>query len=83
MGSTTETRKKATTKASRLTNEITESVNEHLVKFELIKESTTKVLSELKPLEAQWNKNTKMWEEMIKKINNFDQENYKNLIINA
>ena len=43
---------KAATKESRLTKEITESVYEHLLKVELIKESTSEVLSEIKLLEA-------------------------------
>ena len=49
---------KETSKAANFTNEIIESVNGQLLKAELIKEATSKVLPELKPLEAHWKEST-------------------------
>ena len=72
---------KATVKTSMLSNEIIAYVCEQLVKAELLKENTSEVFSEEKHIEAQWKQKAETQNEVIKKVNKFDQENYWNFLI--
>ena len=54
---------------------------EQLLKEELIKECTSEVLWEVKQLETKWKQKEETQDEIIKKVNKFDQENYWNFLI--
>ena len=72
---------KEATKTSKKSNEIIQSICDQMFKIELLKENTSDMFSGTKEVELKWRQRADTQEEMIKKINNFDQENYWNFFI--
>ena len=73
--------KKAVAKTSSKSNEIIQHLCDQLFKIRILEENTCDMFSMIKEVESTWIQQADQQEEMIKKINKFDQENSLNFLI--
>ena len=71
----------AAAKTSSKSNEIIQHLCDQLFKIGLLEENTFDMFSMIKEVDSRWIQQADQQEEMIKKIDKFDQENYLNFFI--
>ena len=72
---------KEAAKTSSKSNEIIQHLCDQLFKIGLLEENTSDMFSMIKEVESRWIQQEDQKEEMIKKIDKFDQENSLNFLI--